>query len=180
MQNDPRYAPVAQALPEVLPAITRVEATRYYGMLVRHFGRASMMPVGVAEARNNKPVPVNYVSTGRRCWASTKPTRGHFTGWGRMIHDASHHVFRYRHPSARPHDGGHATLEREMAAYVMARGWLNPKPAKVTAKPAPSDKLAAIDAKLKRWQTKAKRAATAIKKLNRQRARIVRALPIAA
>jgi hypothetical protein len=103
-------------------------------------------------------------------WISTKPTTGHHKGWGRLIHDVSHIVFARRHPSFRPHDGGHAALEREVAEYVVAKGWLEPKP----AKPEPdqrSIRYARVCERLKKWESKAKRAETAIKKLRRAKAR---------
>lgn len=116
MENDPRYAPVAAALPAVLPPITRAEATRANRKLTRHFGRRAL-------GSPNQLWNVAPIRT-RRCWVSPRPTTGHLRGWGRLIHDVAHIVFRHRHPSFRPHAGGHAQLEREVAEYVVAKGWL--------------------------------------------------------
>lgn len=131
MNDDPRYAPIEEILPAVMPAITRKEILKYYKKLIRHFGKISLAPVNRQIQFQQLYIPKRKQSltaknrgTARKCWASSKPTSGHHKGWGRMIHDASHKVFRYRHPSFRPHDGGHATLEREMAEYVMKKGWL--------------------------------------------------------
>lgn len=180
MNGDPRYTGVALMLPDVLPAITRKQAVKVYIRLVRAFGGIEHMPVGVAEARGNRPIVSDYGSrsNGRTCWASTTPTRSHFKGWGRIIHDASHYVFGKRHPSARPHDGGHAQLETQMAHYVVKHNLIErmaPKPPK-RVKVDTSVKLAHTDAAIKRWQTKAKRAATALRKLNQRRKRILKQL----
>jgi hypothetical protein len=79
-----------------------------------------------------------------------------------MIHDASHYVFERRHPSARPHDGGHAALEREMVEYVARKGWAVPKAPKLKARPSYAERLTHTRALMARWETKAKRADTAI------------------
>lgn len=168
MDNDPRYAPVAAQLPGTLPPLTRVAAGHYARQLLRRFGQPKDGAV------DHMVRPVTWVPPlGRTCWASAKPTRGHFKGWGRLIHDISHLVFRARHPSFRPHDGGHARLEREVAAYVAAVGWLTPK-APVVRRATAEDKLAVIDASVKRWTTKARRAATALAKLRRRKASLLR------
>lgn len=178
MNNDPRYAPVGATLPATLPPITKVEALRAYRRLVRAFGGLAHMPVTVAEGRG-RPI-ISKRGAARTCWASTKPTTGHSKGWGRLIHDASHYVFRIRHPHARPHDGGHATLEREMAEYVAARpewlgGLLKPIERKAP-KPDAAARLARVDAAIVRWQVKEHRAINALRKLKRKRARLDRAV----
>lgn len=170
MDNDPRYAPVAAQLPDTLPPLTRVAAGDYARRLLRRFGRVEDGAVG------HMLHPVTWPRTlGRTCWASVKPTQrsDHFKGWGRLIHDISHLVFRARHPSFRPHDGGHARLEREVAAYVAGAGWLTPK-APVVRHATAEDKLAILDASVKRWTTKARRAATALAKLRRRKASLLR------
>lgn len=178
MNGDPRYIGVALMLPDVLPAITRKVAVRVYSRLVRAFGGTEHIPVGVLEARGMGPIRSDFGrrGLGRTCWASSAPTRSHFKGWGRLIHDASHYVFEKRHPSARPHDGGHAQLETQMAAYVVAHQLIEryaPKPSK-RVKVDNSVKLAKTDAAIKRWQTKDKRAATALRKLTAKRKRILK------
>jgi hypothetical protein len=107
------------------------------------------------------------------------PTRG----WRDFVHELSHDLFR-RTPEGRPlgvagHDSRHAYLERRMIQHVVSRGWLEGKLRKkvrpAVAKPVPTKldtlraKLAAVQAREKAWQTKAKRAATALKKLARSR-----------
>jgi hypothetical protein len=170
MQNDIRYDPVAAALPEVLPAITMDQALRAYRRLVRAFGGVRHGPVGM-----ERPVRA-YRESGRRCWASTKPTNraNHDNGWGRLIHDASHYVFQRRHPNFRPHDSGHATLEREMSQYVVSHCMLDkyrPAPKKRLTHDA---KIAKCRDSIKRWESKAKRAQTALRKLKRRLAALER------
>jgi hypothetical protein len=170
MENDQRYVPVEQALPAELPAITREEADRAIKKIMAHFGSKALGgPSMMYDARWSRPA--------RRCWLSTKPTTGHYKGWGRLIHDASHIIFRKRHPSFRPHDGGHARLEREIAQFVATRCWLDGSlKAKAAPKPTAVDKLARIEARLSLWDSKRRRAETAIRKIKRQKYALTRRL----
>lgn len=177
MNGDPRYTGVALMLPQVLPPITMRDAVRAYSRLVRAFGGTEHIPVGVLEARGGRPIRSNYRSIGRRCWASTTPTSSHLKGWGRLIHDASHYVFECRHPSARPHDGGHAQLECQMAHYVAQHGLLE----RIATKPKPSkrksyaERIEHTRELMNRWERRAKRASTAIRKLRRRMRALERA-----
>lgn len=166
--NDPRYKLVEAYLPETLPPITRQEAERAAKRLFRAFG-------GVNLGGPNMVRPARLRYAVRRVWISPKPTSGHFKGWGRLIHDVSHDIHRARHPNARAHDNGHHVIERELAIYVAARDWLSGglKPAP-GVKPSLGDKLAHIDALLKRWGAKLRRAETAMRKLKRRRAALLR------
>jgi hypothetical protein len=168
MNGDPRYTEPNR---RAYPPVTRAAILPFYKRLIAAFGKLADMPVGVAEDRRagGRGDYVSRRSRARTCWASTKPTDGHHKGWGRMIHDASHRVFEVRHPHARPHDGGHATLEREMVEYVERKGWVAKlELAKLpTPKPDKFAKLARAEAALERWRTKALRAHNAIKKLDR-------------
>lgn len=169
MNNDPRYAPVAAALPAILPPISRINALIVYKRLVTAFGRITDIPVGVLERRNGRPITSGRTRA-RFGWASSKPTTGSARGWGRIIHDASHYVFEQRHPSARPHDGGHAVLEREMAAYIGARPhWLvayGPPPAK--RRPSYAERIQHTRYLMDKWERKGKRVQTAVRKLARR------------
>lgn len=175
MNIDPRYQPVEAALPDPLPAISRAEAARAVAKIFARFG-------GLEHGSPDMKRPArNRYGAGRRegvrtCWISPKPTRAsdHLKGWGRLIHDVSHDLFAQRCPRLPPHHNSHARLEAEIAAYAVAQGWLSGKLApKPKAAPSPAqkraDQLAGIDDKLARWRTKAKRAANAIRKLERQR-----------
>ena len=97
------------------------------------------------------------------------------SGWRALVHDISHYAHRVNNPGERPHGATHARLEIACIKEVIKRGWLVERAPVVRVSEAPSDAelnsavLAQIDARIKRWTTKAKRAATALRKLNRQR-----------
>lgn len=176
MENDPRYVPVGQALPDTLPPLDRATAAKRARQLVRHFGR-----LGLGSPNQTRPASLNDWGisnwSGRRVWISTKPTKrdDHHKGWGRLIHDVSHIVFAARHPSFRPHDGGHAAVEREMAEYVVRKGWIFLQP----VKEKPLRKVVALErdkVRLAKWMTREKRAHNAVKKLKRSIARRERSL----
>jgi hypothetical protein len=148
------YIPVNTTFPMDLPPITKVEARRAAGRIIRHF-------TGKARA----------VDTVRRCWIAVRPPYNDLNrGWRRLIHDVSHTIM-YRRGQAKPHTGVHAKLELEVARYVLEKGWLTGtlKPAPVVSvKLSVSDKQAHLEALLGRWQTKQRRCQTAIKKLNKR------------
>jgi hypothetical protein len=183
MNCDPRYAGVATALPAVLPPITKPEALNAYARLVRAFGGVASIPVGVLEQRGGRAITTKR-TRGRQVWAATKPTTGHHKGWGRLIHDAAHYVFEKRHPSARPHDGGHATLEREMAEYVAKRadtwlaGALKPASQRPTVRPSTGERRATALLRARegiaRWEAKARRADRALRKLRARERRLLK------
>lgn len=103
-------------------------------------------------------------------------------GVRRLVHDVSHRVFRWVRPASerRNHCFAHSTFEKMFSEEAIKRGWHVAKPSR-----APRPKKAAADPKvvkrtraelaLKRWRTKQKRAATAIKKLERS----LRRMPVA-
>lgn len=166
MDNDPRYLPIESILPNPMPACSKHEARRAYQKLIDHFG-------GIVGGHQTDRACWRWGV--RRCWIALKPTTGHHKGWGRLIHDMSHTVFSARHPNFRTHDGGHAQLEAEMATYAVEKGWLTGGlRAPVAAKPTAGDKLAALEAAEKRWTTKLRRATTALKRVKRRRAAILR------
>lgn len=169
--DDPRYVPVANTWPAVLPPITRAEAERAGRRLFRHFGGTAL-----GSPAMNGPARFRRVRT---CWISRAITRGHFRGWGRLAHDVSHDIFEARHPSFRPHDGGHATLEREIAEYIVAQGWLagalkSAAPVKPSLDDKRAKRLAQTEAALERWERKRRRAENAIKKLKRRQRVLLR------
>lgn len=172
MDNDPRYTPVAQTLPPVLPPITRVEAERAARLLIRHFG-------GTRHGSALQTAPVRFRRV-RRCWISSKPTKEHHKGWGRLVHDVSHSIFRARHPGFRPHDTGHALLEQELAAFVVGNGWLNGtlKKEPPTKADVRATKLARTQARLAAWSAKLRRAQNAVRKLERRQRALERAVSI--
>jgi hypothetical protein len=164
-----RYTLVPQQLPAELPPITRVEAQRISNLLVRRF-------------YPNRTT--GYTGKIRRCWLSSVPTAAtnHSKGLGRLIHDFSHRTFRRVYPHKRPHDPLHVRYEADIAAFVAGSAWLKrvmtPKPAK--AKPSTNEKrareLLKTEAAIARWESKQRRARTALKKLAAKKRRLVRAL----
>lgn len=173
--DDKRYVPVATTLPHILPAITRQEATRAAVKLYRHFGGIEHGSADMVR-RARWAFPYRCDRGALPSWTSKTPTAStnHDKGWGALIHEISHDIHGQRCPRLRPHDGAHAKLEAEVAAYVVAKGWLagtlKPTP---KAKPTPHAKrvarLANIDKRIKKWTTRQKRATTALRKLSRQR-----------
>lgn len=179
--EDTRYDPIGSVLPPVTPPLTRVEAHKAAAKIYTRFGKAELRPVPKVDGVTLPPITYRRTRA-RVCWASTIPRPGNDPnkGWPRLIHDVSHSIFRRRHPSFRPHDGGHATLEREIAEYVVAQGWMidhalmpkgKPKPLKADAHAA---KLARIEAAIVRWTAKQRRAENALRKLKRQHRAAVR------
>ena len=96
----------------------------------------------------------------------------HFGGWKDIVHDLSHYAHARLFPRHKPHHSTHAWLERTMVEHVVGSGWLDgrlkrePRPAKPVDLKA--ERHARVLARIKAWETKAKRAETALKKLRRQ------------
>ena len=142
-----------------LPPITAAASNPIFGRLVRKFGGRKMR------------LPPWSRRT-MRSWAAPKGSNTAYprkNGLPRMVHDASHWVFGLLHPTFKTHSAAHAALERQMIEAVLAKGWHLPK-----EKPAPVviDEMANIEARIKKWRSKAKRAATAIRKLERKAKRL--------
>jgi hypothetical protein len=100
-------------------------------------------------------------------------------GWHDLVHDLSHFAHQRLHPGERPHSRRHASLERRLVKEVLTRGWLDGRLKKAVRlpKPKPDPRVVAYDRILVRianWERKAKRAETALKKLNRQKKRFER------
>lgn len=161
------YRPVRDALPDVLPPITREEAEKAVKRLYRKFGRLD-------SGRKLKPYRGGKA---RRVWISTKPTKSHWKGWVRLVHDVSHLIFRSVYPDKRPHDKLHSWYEAEIARYVAGTDWLDgglkpkPKPKPTADERKEADRLKAEKA-IARWRTKARRADTAIRKYERKLKRL--------
>jgi len=190
MRNDQRYAAINDG--RTYPPLTREQAGKVTKALLRHFGSpedAAMRPTyalrldqsgrfdeGTRKATRAELAHIwrrytdRHPSGARRCWVSASPSTGHAKGWGRLIHDVSHMLHEYRHPKERPHGHLHAGIEQAVQAYVEAQGWLQPQPKPVAA--SVSDRRAArlmrLETRLVRWECKARRAVTAIRKLKRQ------------
>lgn len=89
-------------------------------------------------------------------------------GVTRVVHDVSHQIHRDVHPNLRPHDPVHASLERHLIRFAIARGYHRlPEPAPRKLKPKPNivDRRAAqARANLVKAETRLKRAQTLAKK----------------
>lgn len=124
--------------------------------------------------------PIRVTSGNRYTWIR----RGEMVvnpshGWHGLIHLLSHYCHSRRHPEERPHSRTHARMELRMVKEVVKRGWLNgslsrraQESARVVAERAAyrgtdDFKLAQLLAREKRWVTRTKRAATALKKIRR-------------
>ena len=167
MSDRNRYDVVPAQLPAELPALTRANAERVRDALVAQF------------FHGNQLSPPWWVTRDvRRVWLSPKPTRASNSdkGLGRLIHDVSHAWFGRVYPHKRAHDPLHVVYERDVAAYVAANLTRLVKPPKIKAKPTARERgvnrLEQVLASLGRWQSKERRAQNAIKKLNRERARL--------
>jgi hypothetical protein len=160
MSDPVTYADVNAAWSPVLPLppITGKETARIFRKVLRGFSwpRGERLPLWARRAV--------------RTWAAPRGTDGPLgPGLPRMIHDASHLVFKKLHPTFRLHSVAHAKLELKMIQHVLAKGWHVPKP----KKPSPTTderratRLASLQGRRKRWLSKQKRATTALRKLDR-------------
>jgi hypothetical protein len=165
--TESRYEPIHHLWSTVtVPPITRVEAERAARRIFRRFGSQALG--GPLMSR-----PVRFSGRVRRCWITRKTNAGLQKGWQRLVHDISHEIFGRRHPNFRPHAGGHATLEHEIADFVIARGWLGgtlrPPPRR---KPSGEERRARAiertERAIARWEVKRRRAENALKKFRRR------------
>jgi len=160
--GDLRYADVNALHAQGYPPCSRVEAEKALKILYREFGKLQdACAIRERPLRHDDSVR-QFV---RRCWISLKPTKGTHRGWGRLIHDVGHRVYRYRHPNYRPHGPGEEKIELAIAQFVRERfldGSLKDKP---KVKP---DRLVVLEERLEKWQRKLARAENAIRKLNRK------------
>lgn len=152
------YKRVNAAWPSPIPPLTAAEAIRAGKRLYR-FGmkRTFRGPVRVTSG--------NRYTWIRRGEMLVNPSHG----WHGLVHLLSHYCHSRRHPDENPHSGEHARCEIRMIKEVIKRGWLEGKlksePKPTPAKPTASSKLDALRAREKRWITRTKRAATALKKI---------------
>jgi hypothetical protein len=98
--------------------------------------------------------------------------RGAVNGWHDLVHFMSHYCHSRLWPKHKPHGPNHHHIEKEMVEYVLAHGWLDGRlrPKVKTPKPAPVAAAENVQASIKRWTTKLRRAETALKKLKRKAA----------
>lgn len=157
------YRRVNEAWPAPVPALTAEEAVRAFRRLYR-FGRGRTLraAVGVTSGRR-------YTGrSGGQYWVN--PARG----WHHLVHVLSHLC----EPSG--HNAAHARMELRMIKEVVRRGWLEGR----LRSPAKAEPSAPVDVRavryrrlLKRekaWTSRAKRAATALRKIRLARGRYER------
>jgi hypothetical protein len=81
-------------------------------------------------------------------------------GWHEIVHSISHLAARRLYGEA--HGPRHAWIERQLINHVVSNGWLEGKLKRPEKVAEPGDdvraKLVSIDARVKRWHSKAKRA----------------------
>ena len=97
-------------------------------------------------------------------------------GWHALVHDLSHYAHRVVNPSVKPHTGRHARIEIRMIKKVIDAGWLQVAQAKVeqpvvvvTKEDERRKKYERVLKGIERWESKARRAQTHLKKLNRSK-----------
>lgn len=183
MEGDNRYEPVNVLWASVrpIPTCTRQEAAKAVAIICRKFGKTD------GGRWQRRDFVVKHI---RRCWIDLQGRAASgqdalICGWARIAHDLSHMIYDERvGPSLRrAHSASHARIELELAQFVVASGWLQgglkPSP---KAKPSKADKrtlaLERAEAAISRWQTKAKRAANALKKLAARKRRLVKAFEL--
>lgn len=175
----------APAWPAVVPALTEAEAIAAGKRLFRRFYqdrwyKERRRPV----PRKQTAMPVKVTSGNRNNWVR----RGVIyvnpgAGWKTLVHDLSHYCHWRLRPKDKPHSDNHRHLEWEMIAYVVESGWLDGKlrpkarPPKPKVDPVAAE-LAKVQARLKAWETKLKRATTMVIKLRREEKRLARKRPL--
>ena len=100
-----------------------------------------------------------------------------FSGWPEIVHSLSHYCNYRLNPKERSHGNGQLRLEANMARYVLEHGFLEGK-LKRKSKPEPTKleqhqvELEKVDAIIKKWESKERRAHTALKKWRAKRYRM--------
>lgn len=162
------YERTESTWPEVLPPLSGEEAIRAARKLYR-FVRGKKLPTPCVETHGRR-----YSGFGiqRSLGTFGEPRRRVLLvnaerGWKNLVHELSHQF-------GGAHSKEHARLEARMIREVLKRGWLD---GRLKSEPAPEPtagdrdmkRLEQIDAGIQRWERKAKRAETALRKLRRRR-----------
>src|SRR5262249_4375410 len=144
--------------------LTPHEAKRAARRLYRHF------------TKRRYPHPIKIKTRGASYLWRHKPAElNPGRGWRHFVHEIGHDIHGVMYPGHAFHGPSHAEVESDCIRYVLASGWLDGN-LRAPEKPAPTaaDKSAArharILARITAWESKAKRAENALKKLRRQRA----------
>ncbi len=129
-----------------------------------------------AEMGRKFPWKIRLGTGNRRTWLDS---RGVFTvnpqrGWHSINHDMSHFIERRKTGGA--HTNGHLRLER-VGAQLITRRFLETEPPPTKKKPdMVAVRAARVDAGVKRWEAKLRRATNALKKLKKQQRYYAKAL----
>jgi hypothetical protein len=169
-----KYEAVNGQWPETIPPLTGEEAIAAAKRLYRFAMKKSWPGRWAVTSGRRYTWPrrgVFYVNPDRKpSWGDEALAHG----WRDLVHMLSHYCHQKQFPKAKPHDGRHHFLEREMVAYVLSHDWLSGKlRPKVRAKVVP-DAAARLAARAARWEAKRRRAETALRKIARQRAQQAR------
>jgi hypothetical protein len=168
------YDKVNAVWPKVVPDMTPEEGVSAGKRLYRHLMGKPF--VGKVQATSgNRHTWIRW-SRKDHCWVMKVNAKG---GWESMAHNLSHWCHHKLYPGDRPHCGRHRGVEREAIEYVIRMGWLEgklkPKPKAEKPKADPKvAKLASVEKRLKAWETKHKRAETALRKLRLQQKRLAK------
>jgi len=173
--SEAQYARVNGAWPEATPKPTAQEAIAGTRLLLREGFRFYGMASHANQKRKFKITSGRRHTWPRRGVWHVNPDRTHsaFAGWKEIVHSVSHWCHAKRYPDIRGHDISHAALEKHLVEYVIAKAWLQgalkrePRPASPKAD-VRSVRYQRVLLKLQAWRTKAKRAKTAITKLEKQ------------
>lgn len=166
-----KYHAVNRQWPETLPTLTGDEAIAAAKRLYRFAMKKSWKGKWKLTSGRRYTWPRSgtfYVNPNRDNWSDAP------AGWPDLIHMMSHYCFRQLMPHRKPHDSRHLYLERDMVEYVLTHGWLDGKLKPKPKAPVTPDRAAQLAARAKRWETKRRRAETALRKITRQRARLAR------
>jgi hypothetical protein len=154
-----------------LPALDDIEALRVARYLLRVF---------VGWPRRGQPYSARISHGNRHTWIrgnvlTVNPSKG----WKDLVHGLSHVAWQLSEPHARAHNEFHATLEREMIAYVIEQGWLDgrlrpPIPLPASPEEKRKQKLDHARAMLHRAETRLRRSTTIAKKWRARVARLER------
>jgi hypothetical protein len=159
------YERVNATWPKDVPALSAAEAIRAGRKLYR-FGM-----------RRTFKGPVRVTSGNRYTWIR----RGEMLvnpqhGWHGLVHLLSHYCHRRLKPEEMPHGRVHAQLEIRMIKEVLRRNWLDGKLRSQPKPPKPAlDPLVRLLARRKAWATRSKRAANALRKIDKKIKRLQRA-----
>lgn len=105
-----------------------------------------------------------YVNPSERDGGYTPPC-----GWHQIVHSIAHLAHRRLHPGHRPHSTAELYLERDLTDYAIASGFLEGRLKRPTKEKSPRDvvaeRAARVEARIKAWTEKKKRADNALRKL---------------